>query len=70
MGKSGTVIVDPARSFGQPVEAETSVPTTALAAAAKAEGSQQAAARAWGVPLRSVRRAVDFEEHMAFRKAA
>lgn len=70
LGKSGSVVIDPARSFGQPIEAETSVPTATLAAAAGAEGSQQAAARAWGVPLRSVRRAVEFEEHMAFRKAA
>lgn len=70
MGKSGSVVVDPTRSFGQPIEAETSIPTAALAAAAKVEGSQQAAARAWGVSLRSVRRAVEFEEHTALRKAA
>ena len=70
LGKSGSVIVDPARSFGQPIEAETSVPTATLAAAAKAEGSQQAAARAWSVPLRSVRRAIEFEQHIALRKAA
>lgn len=70
LGRGGSVVVDPARSFGQPIEAETSIPTATLAAAAKAEGSQQAAARAWGVPLRSVRRAVAFEDHMALRKAA
>ena len=70
LGKGGSVVVDPARSFGQPIEAETSLPTATLAAAAKAEGSQQAAARAWGVPLRSVRRAVAFEEQMDLRKAA
>lgn len=70
LGKNGSVVVDPARSFGQPIEAETSIPTATMAAAAKAEGSQQAAARAWGVPLRSIRRAVEFEEHMALRTAA
>ena len=70
LGRSGSVVVDPSRSFGQPIEAETSIPTVMLAAAAKAEGSQQAAARAWQVPLRSIRRAVAFEEHMALRKAA
>ena len=70
LGKVGSVVIDPARSFGQPIEAETSVPTAILAAAAKAEGSQQAAARAWGLSVRSVRRAVEFEEHIALRKAA
>lgn len=70
LGKSGFVVIDPARSFGQPIEADTSVPTATLAAAAKAEGSHQGAARAWGVSLRSVRRAVEFEEHMALRKVA
>ncbi len=70
LGKAGSVVVDPARSFGQPIEAETSLPTVILTAAAKAEGSEQAAARAWGVPLRAVRRAMEFEQQMALRKAA
>lgn len=70
LGKSGSVVIDPARSFGQPIEAETSIPTASLASAAKAEGSQEAAARAWGVPMRSIRRAVAFEQHLALRKAA
>ena len=70
LGKSGSVVVDPTRSFGQPIEAETSIPTATLAAAAKAEGSQQGAAQVWGVPLRSVRRSVEFEQHVALRKAA
>jgi uncharacterized protein (DUF433 family) len=70
LGKAGSVVVDPARSFGQPVEAESSVPTATLAAAAKAEGSPENAARAWGVSPRSVRRAVEFEELMDLRKAA
>lgn len=70
LGRSGSVVVDPARSFGQPIEAETSIPTLTLASAAKAEGSQEAAARAWAVPLRSIRRSVEFEEHIALRKAA
>jgi len=70
LGRSSSVVIDPARSFGQPIEAETSIPAATLAAAAKAEGSPQAAARAWSVPLRAVKRAVAFEEHMAHRKAA
>jgi uncharacterized protein (DUF433 family) len=70
LGRSKSVVVDPARSFGQPIEAETSVPASVLASAAKAEGSPEAAARAWAVPVRAIRRAVEFEREMAARKAA
>lgn len=70
LGRGSSVVLDPARSFGQPIEVETSIPTATLAAAATAEGSLQAAARAWSVPPRAVRRAVDFERRIALRKAA
>ena len=70
LGRSKSVVIDPARSFGQPVEAETSIPAAVLAAAAQAEGSPQAAARVWSVPVRAVKRAVAFEHQMSLRKAA
>ena len=70
LGRTSSVVIDPARSFGQPIEVETSIPASTLAAAARAEGSPQAAARAWSVPLRAVNRAVAFERNMALRKAA
>ena len=69
-GKASSVVLDPTRSFGQPIEAETSVPVDALVAASLAEGSDQAAARAWDVPLRAVRRAVAFRRDMDLRLAA
>lgn len=69
LGKSASVVVDPARSFGQPIEAETAVPAATLAAAAKAEGSAEAAARAWDVPVRAVRKAIAFEGKMALQAA-
>ena len=59
-GRSAGIVVDPARSFGQPVDATTAVPAAALAAAARSEGSVEAAARLWEVPVGSVRRAVNF----------
>jgi uncharacterized protein (DUF433 family) len=62
--KSG-VVVDPLRSFGQPIDHESGVPTAVLAAAAGAEGSPEAAAKAWDVPLASVQRAVRFESTLA-----
>ncbi|MEQ8344390.1 MAG: hypothetical protein RIB84_20850 [Sneathiellaceae bacterium] len=64
------VLVDPAYSFGQPIEQETLVPTRVLAAAAAAEGSGAAAAQAFVVPLRAVNRAVAFEQSIARRQAA
>ncbi|MHC2021359.1 hypothetical protein [Methylobacterium sp. CM6247] len=70
LGRSRSVVIDPARSFGQPIEAETSVPVEALATAAEAEGSPEAAARAWDVPVRAVKRAVAFRREMDMRQAA
>ena len=59
-----------ARSFGKPIEAETAVPADVLAAAAVAEGSVEAAARIWAVPMRAVKRAVAFQADDVHRKAA
>lgn len=55
------VVLDPERSFGQPIESETGIPTTVLAKAAETEGSVHAAARAWCVTPAQVQRAVKFE---------
>lgn len=63
------IIVDPARSFGQPIDEISGVPTAILAAAARAEGSIEAAARAWQVKVATVRRAVEFEEPRLQRAA-
>lgn len=62
-GRHGKVVIDPARSFGQPIDAESSVPTAALAAAAKVEGIH-GAATAYAVSDASVRRAIQFEASM------
>ena len=70
LGRTSSVVIDPTRSFGQPIEAETSVPAALLASASKAEGSPEAAARAWDVPVRAIRRAIAFEHQMSLRKAA
>lgn len=70
LGTKSGVLIDPRRSFGQPIEEETSVPAAVLARAAAAEGSEAAAARAWCVPTRAVRRAIGFERAMDQKKAA
>lgn len=68
-GKRGSVVLDPERSFGQPIDQRSGVPTRALACAARVDGAEAAAA-AFGVPVASVRRAVEFEEGLEARKAA
>jgi uncharacterized protein (DUF433 family) len=70
LGRTKSVKIDPARSFGQPIEAETAVPVEALVTAVEAEGSPEAAARVWDVPLRAVRRALAFHREMEARQAA
>lgn len=56
-----SIVIDPNRSFGQPIAAETGVPTIVLAQAVDAEGSQERVARLFDVPLAVVRDAVRFE---------
>ncbi|WP_237479094.1 hypothetical protein [Lichenibacterium dinghuense] len=70
LGPSRSVLLDPARSFGQPIEAETSVPVAALVGAVRGEGSAEAAAEAWGVPARAVRRALFFHDVIEGRRTA
>jgi uncharacterized protein (DUF433 family) len=64
-GKGSGIVLDPKRQLGQPIDADTGVPTAVLAAAVKGEGSVEKAARAYRVPPASVRRAVQFEQKLA-----
>jgi uncharacterized protein (DUF433 family) len=64
-GRSRGIVIDPQRQFGHPIDDATGVPTSVLAEAAKAEGSEAAAAKRFMVPLASVNRAVAFELHLA-----
>ena len=59
-GKS-SIVVDPTRAFGQPIVAEGSVPTVAIAGAVVAEGSEKRVAFLYDLSLASVRDAVTFE---------
>jgi uncharacterized protein (DUF433 family) len=56
-----SIVVDPNRSFGQPIAADSGVPTIVLAQAVEAEGSQERVARLFEVSLAAVRDAVRFE---------
>lgn len=69
LGSRRSVLLDPERSFGQPIVRQ-GVPTAILAAAAKAEGSPEAVADWYELPLRAVRDAVEFEQRLHTKPAA
>lgn len=60
-----TIVVDPSRAFGQPITAEAGVPTSALADAVAAEGSEKRVAQLFNVPRAVVVDAVKFEKELA-----
>lgn len=65
LGPRAGVVLDPRRSFGAPIEEETSIPTATLARAVKAEGDPQRVAELYEIPRRAVNRAVRFEDWLA-----
>jgi len=67
LNRNGRVVLDPARRFGQPIDAETGVPTAALAKAVKAGGGQDVheVADWFQVPLEAVKAAISFENTLA-----
>lgn len=65
-----TVVLDPARSFGQPIVAEGGVPTARLAQAVAAEGSIERVAQLFELTVVSVRDALRFEANKTDRLAA
>lgn len=65
LGVKAGIVLDPRRSFGAPIEEETSIPTATLAQAVKAEGDPQRVAELYEISRRSVNRAVRFEDWLA-----
>jgi uncharacterized protein (DUF433 family) len=59
-----SIVIDPNRSFGQPIAAKTGIPTVALAEAVTAEGSVERVARLYEVTLAVVRDAMKFEQSL------
>ena len=62
LGKERKVVLDPDRSFGQPIISERGVPTQVLYRAIKAGDSQRDVADWYEVKESDVRDAIDFEE--------
>jgi uncharacterized protein (DUF433 family) len=63
--RSRRVVLDPERSFGQPITVREGVPTLVLAKTYKAENSYSRVARWYEVETASVRAAVEFEARLA-----
>jgi hypothetical protein len=68
-GKQAKILVDPKRAFGQPIDAESSVPAAILAEAGSGSKNIDMAARAWGVTPSAIRRCIEFQSTL-FRHAA
>lgn len=62
-GKS-SIVIDPQRSFGQPIAAASGVPTATLADAVEAEGSIANVARLFEIDPSAVKDAVRYEEEL------
>jgi uncharacterized protein (DUF433 family) len=67
LGRRTHVVIDPARSFGQPIVSAGSVPTAVLADAVAAEGSVAKVARLFRLSPQSVDAALRFEQRLAGR---
>jgi uncharacterized protein (DUF433 family) len=70
MGANQEIVIDPKRSFGQPIVNDGGVPTTVIADAVEAEGSVPKVASLFQLPQHSVRAALRFEKRLADRLAA
>lgn len=70
LGRQTAVVIDPARSFGQPIVSTAGIPTVVLADAVAAEGSVAKVARLYQLSTQSVHAALRFEHGLADRLAA
>lgn len=59
-----SLVIDPERSFGQPIAAESGIPTRRLAEAVEVEGSARKVARLFDLPISVVNDAVKFEKQL------
>ncbi len=65
-----TIVADPQRSFGQPIAADSGVPTKRLAQAVEAEGSVEKVAKLYEIATSIVRDALKFESQFGTSLAA
>ncbi len=72
LGKDRSVVIDPSRSFGQPIDANKKVPTKTLYKMCKSRSNPrgddpETVSRWYGAPLNSVLDAIAFEESLSHR---
>lgn len=65
LGLKRRVVLDPERSFGQPIVSREGVPTRILSMAFESEQSEQIVSRWYDVDMHSVRDAIEFEKRLA-----
>ncbi|WP_310820844.1 DUF433 domain-containing protein [Stratiformator vulcanicus] len=65
--KSGRIVLDPERRFGQPIDAETGVPVDAILTALKAGHGQdeKAVAFEYEIPVEAVKAAIKYNKSLA-----
>ena len=64
-GQEYLVVLDPARSFGQPILAKEGIPTAILASAYKTEKSIKTIALWYEIEEKAVKNALEFERKIA-----
>ncbi|MDQ7839472.1 MAG: hypothetical protein RDU83_00420 [bacterium] len=65
LGREGRIVLDPERSFGKPIDAQTGVPTRALHDAVYTGGERPEVVAEWfDVPLVAVKTAVAYEDSL------
>lgn len=62
MGQDRTVVIDPERSFGRPINSGTGVPTAVLYAMHRGGSSDDVIAQWYEIPLEGVKDAVEYEK--------
>lgn len=65
LGQGRSVVLDPTRSFGKPIDAKTGVPTRVLYEMSRAGETAEAIAQWYGVGLEAVHTAVEYEQSLA-----
>ena len=65
LGKGRLVYIDPTISFGRPVVTPKSIPTEMICQAVEVNRSEELVAKWYGVPVSSVRAALEFERSLA-----
>ncbi len=65
LGRDASIVLDPSRAFGKPIDSETGVPTHVLYQAVEAGDTMEDVAHWYDVSKEAVRQAVAYEESLA-----